>query len=101
MRTTCVYEDGLNTEGFCGVACFYCTFEMKEHFCKKYKAKDDVIRTIENEKCKNCKHLGEIYFPPTDCQDAIRLKACFSYADEKTVMYLDTVQSMCESFEEK
>jgi hypothetical protein len=55
-----------------------------------------------NEKCKNCKHLGEIYIPPTDCQNAIYLKACFSFAEhEKTVMYLSTIQSLCESFEEK
>ena len=60
------------------------------------------MRDLENEKCKNCKHLGEIYFPPTDCQNGIYLKACFSSAEsEKTVMYLSTIQSLCESFEGK
>ena len=41
------------------------------------------MRKLENKKCENCKHLGEIYFPPTDCQNAIHLKACFLYANEK------------------
>lgn len=56
-------------------------------------------------KCKNCKHLGEIYFPPTTCQDAIHLKGCFYFADGhdggKRVMYLGTIESLCECFEPK
>ena len=59
----------------------------------------------EREKCKNCKHLGKIYFPPTSCQDSIHLKGCFYFADGhdggKQVMYLDTLESLCECFEDK
>ena len=59
------------------------------------------MRKLENKKCENCKYLGEIYFSPTDCQNAIHLKACFLYANEKRVMYLNTTQSLCETFKEK
>ena len=55
------------------------------------------MKELERQKCENCKYLGEIYFPTTDCQNAIHLKACFLYANERRVMYLDTVQSLCEN----
>lgn len=56
------------------------------------------------EKCKNCEYLGDIYFPPRMCQNAIHLKGCFAFAgdpDGRRVMYLDTIESMCEMFTEK
>ena len=63
------------------------------------------MKIEEKERCKYCKHLGDIYFPPRLCQDAIHLKGCFYFADGhdgvKQVMYLDTVESLCECFEEK
>ena len=59
------------------------------------------MKELEKQKCENCKYLGEIYFPPTNCQNAIHLKACFLYANERRVMYLDTVQSLCEMYKEK
>lgn len=57
------------------------------------------------EKCRNCKHLGKIYFPPTIIDDlkfdAVYLDACFLFAYEKQVMYLDNLGTMCECFEER
>lgn len=63
------------------------------------------MRLTEEEKCRNCKHLGDIYIPPRMCQEAIHLKGCFYFADGhddgKRVMYLDTIESLCECFELK
>lgn len=63
------------------------------------------MKISDKERCKNCKYLGDIYFPPSSCQDAIHLKGCFLFADGydgvRQVMYLHTIESTCESFEEK
>lgn len=58
-----------------------------------------------NEKCRNCKYLGDIYTPPTKDQKAIHLNGCFYFADGhdsgRQVMYLDRLDPMCEMFSEK
>ena len=51
------------------------------------------------EKCENCEWLGEIYVPPRFCPKPIYLKGCFLFADEeKSVMYLNCTESLCECF---
>lgn len=56
------------------------------------------------EKCADCKHLGEIYVPPGFCPKPIYLKCCFLFAEEydhKQVMYLNCTEGLCECFEPK
>lgn len=55
------------------------------------------------KKCANCKHVGKIYFPPTNCNDSVFLKGCFLFSKDNKmqVMYLDTLESLCECFEKR
>lgn len=50
------------------------------------------------EACENCKHCRELYFPPTMKTDARHEYCCTLFLDENSVMYLDTVKSLCECF---
>lgn len=58
----------------------------------------------DTKKCRNCKHLGKIYFPPTIIDDlefdAVYFDGCFLFSNDKEmqVMYLDDLESLCECF---
>ena len=56
---------------------------------------------MSEEKCRNCKFLGEIYTPPTMTKEAGYYHACFLFASEMRVMYLSDTESLCECFTEK
>ena len=54
------------------------------------------------ECCDNCKHLGEIYVPPTTEHEPFYMDGCFLYTYENLVMYLeDTMNDRCECFSPK
>lgn len=61
------------------------------------------------EKCKNCKLVGKIYYPPTLQEEARRVDGCFLFASEpdgvlndyREVMYLNDLNGHCECFTPK
>ena len=54
-----------------------------------------------NEKCKNCVHCKELYFPTTLHKKAVYSNCCTLFINENRVMYLPDTNSLCECFKEE
>ena len=74
--------------------CIYCYTGDCEH------RETDGIRIDDNEKCRNCVHCKELYFPPTLYKKAVYSNCCTLFIGEGSVMYLSDTESMCECFKE-
>ena len=52
------------------------------------------------EKCKNCVHRKELYFPPMLHKKPVYSNCCTLFLKENSVMYLPDTDGKCECFKE-